>query len=237
MTDTSHSPMHPRAMTPGSARARAQAGAVDHLLGAAVAAARDDRDRHRSVPRACPGSVSGFGCRRSRGRRRSSSSSSSPPRPGAADASCVSPSRARRACAGSTARPAITHRPATAIADELATSRARSVVRRRCGAPMSSARCSRRSRLKAGRPAPRLALRDPMALRALVVDPRAGDLLRRRRRARAAHHRGLRLAGRGGCRANFRIDAWVSPPFYTGKPPVILPGLRPGEKPAPRRPP
>jgi uncharacterized protein (TIGR02302 family) len=29
--------------------------------------------------------------------------------------------------------------------------------------------------------------------------------------------------------ANFRIDAWVSPPNYTGKPPLILPGLRPGE--------
>ena len=29
--------------------------------------------------------------------------------------------------------------------------------------------------------------------------------------------------------ANFRIDAWVSPPPYTGRPPIILPGLRPGE--------
>ena len=29
--------------------------------------------------------------------------------------------------------------------------------------------------------------------------------------------------------SNFRIDAWVSPPTYTGKPPVILPGLRTGE--------
>jgi uncharacterized protein (TIGR02302 family) len=29
--------------------------------------------------------------------------------------------------------------------------------------------------------------------------------------------------------ANFRLDAWVSPPTYTAKPPVILPGLRPGE--------
>jgi uncharacterized protein (TIGR02302 family) len=31
--------------------------------------------------------------------------------------------------------------------------------------------------------------------------------------------------------ANFRIDAWVNPPTYTGKPPVILAGLRPGETP------
>ena len=29
--------------------------------------------------------------------------------------------------------------------------------------------------------------------------------------------------------ANFRIDAWVTPPVYTGRPPVMLPGLRPGE--------
>ncbi|MGA7613150.1 MAG: TIGR02302 family protein, partial [Xanthobacteraceae bacterium] len=28
---------------------------------------------------------------------------------------------------------------------------------------------------------------------------------------------------------NFRLDAWVSPPTYTLKPPVILPGIRPGE--------
>jgi hypothetical protein len=30
--------------------------------------------------------------------------------------------------------------------------------------------------------------------------------------------------------ANFRLDAWVSPHTYTAKPPVILPGLRPGER-------
>jgi uncharacterized protein (TIGR02302 family) len=29
--------------------------------------------------------------------------------------------------------------------------------------------------------------------------------------------------------ADFRVDAWISPPPYTGRPPVILPGLRPGE--------
>src|SRR5262249_12365209 len=29
--------------------------------------------------------------------------------------------------------------------------------------------------------------------------------------------------------ANYRIDAWVSPPTYTGKPPVILAAMRPGE--------
>ena len=29
--------------------------------------------------------------------------------------------------------------------------------------------------------------------------------------------------------ANFRVDAWVIPPAYTGKPPLILPGIHPGE--------
>ena len=28
---------------------------------------------------------------------------------------------------------------------------------------------------------------------------------------------------------NFRVDAWVTPPAYTGKPPLILPGIRAGE--------
>ncbi len=27
---------------------------------------------------------------------------------------------------------------------------------------------------------------------------------------------------------NFRVDAWVNPPTYTGRPPLILQGLRPG---------
>jgi uncharacterized protein (TIGR02302 family) len=30
--------------------------------------------------------------------------------------------------------------------------------------------------------------------------------------------------------ANYRIDAWVTPPAYTGRPPLILPGLHPGEQ-------
>ena len=29
--------------------------------------------------------------------------------------------------------------------------------------------------------------------------------------------------------ANFRVDAWVTPPVYTGRPPVMLAGLRPGD--------
>ena len=82
--------------------------------------------------------------------------------------------------------------------------------------------------LRAGLPMPRVAARDPMALRALVLVlviatffVAGGD---RMRRVNAAFDWHGVIAP-----ANFRIDAWVSPPPYTGKPPLILQGLRPGE--------
>ncbi len=82
--------------------------------------------------------------------------------------------------------------------------------------------------LKAGVPAPRLALRDPFALRALVAVLVVATFLaaggeRIKRIVAAFDWQGVMVP------ANFRIDAWVSPPTYTGRPPVILQGLRPGE--------
>ena len=82
--------------------------------------------------------------------------------------------------------------------------------------------------LKAGMPAPRLALRDPFALRALVAVLVVATFFaaggeRTKRIAAAFDWQGVMAP------ANFRIDAWVSPPTYTGRPPVILQGLRPGE--------
>src|SRR5207344_1887376 len=82
--------------------------------------------------------------------------------------------------------------------------------------------------LKAGRPQPRLAMRDPYALRALVLMLAFAAFFvagadRTRRVAAAFDWRGVMTP------ANFRIDAWVTPPPYTGRPPLILPGLRPGE--------
>ena len=75
---------------------------------------------------------------------------------------------------------------------------------------------------------PRLALRDPFAVRALVAVLVVATFFaaggeRMRRIAAAFDWQGVMLP------ANFRVDAWVSPPPYTGRPPVILPGLRPGE--------
>ena len=76
-------------------------------------------------------------------------------------------------------------------------------------------------RIRAGLPSPRLALRDPWALRALVVllviatyVAAGGD--RTARIAAAFDWNGV-LAP-----ANVRVDAWVTPPLYTAKPPIIL---------------
>ena len=76
-------------------------------------------------------------------------------------------------------------------------------------------------RIRAGLPSPRLAIHDPWALRALIVVLMvatyiaAGDE-RRVRIAAAFDWNGVFAA------ANVRVDAWVTPPLYTGKPPIIL---------------
>ena len=119
------------------------------------------------------------------------------------------------------------HRPATAIADDIAapsedtfaTALWRAHIVRALGAAKT---------LKAGVPAPRVASRDPYALRALVAVLVVATFFaagsdRLRRIAAAFDWQGVMAP------ANYRIDAWVSPPNYTGRPPVILPGLRAGE--------
>ena len=119
------------------------------------------------------------------------------------------------------------HRPATAMADEIAapTHDSYSVALWRAHIE----RVLRASKtLKAGTPIPRLALRDPLAMRALVTVLVVATFFaaggeRMKRIAAAFDWQGVMLP------ANFRVDAWVSPPPYTGRPPVILPGLRAGE--------
>jgi uncharacterized protein (TIGR02302 family) len=120
------------------------------------------------------------------------------------------------------------HRPATAISDELATPKSdpwsaalwRAHVERALRAAQN---------LKAGRPSPRLDLVDPVAVRALVLMLVVTTFIaaggeRDRRIAAAFDWHGVVTP------ANFRLDAWVSPPTYTARPPVILPGMRPGER-------
>ena len=74
-----------------------------------------------------------------------------------------------------------------------------------------------------------VATRDPYALRGLVLIlavaaffAAGGDRIKRI--AAAFDWHGVVTP------ANYRIDAWVTPPAYTGRPPLILPGLRPGEQ-------
>ncbi len=120
-----------------------------------------------------------------------------------------------------------THRPATAIADEIAVNQNDPVTQALWRAHVERALMSAR-KLKAGWPQPKLSLRDPMAFRALalilvVASFFAAGGERVKRVTAAFDWQGVVAP------ANFRIDAWVTPPVYTGRPPVMLPGLRPGE--------
>ena len=119
------------------------------------------------------------------------------------------------------------HRPATAVADEIAANAHDPVSQALWRAHVERALLSAR-KLKAGWPQPKLSLRDPMALRALVLILVAATFFaaggeRVKRVAAAFDWHGVVQP------ANFRVDAWVTPPVYTGRPPVMLPGLRPGE--------
>lgn len=121
----------------------------------------------------------------------------------------------------------LAHRPATAMADTIATGSSDQVSVALWQAHLERARQAARG-LKVGLPRPQLAARDPFALRALVLllvvttfFAAGGDRLRRL--AAAFDWAGVVTA------ANFRVDAWVTPPRYTGRAPLILPGIRAGE--------
>ena len=122
-----------------------------------------------------------------------------------------------------------THRPATAVADEIAANQHDPVAQALWRAHVERALMSAR-KLKAGWPSPKLALRDPIAVRALVLILAVATFFaaggERIKRVTAAFDWQGVVAP-----ANFRIDAWVTPPVYTGRPPVMLAGLRPGEAP------
>src|SRR4051794_39898838 len=110
------------------------------------------------------------------------------------------------------------HRPATALTDTLASKDPIAIAlwqeqRERTLASIK--------RIRAGLPSPRLPIHDPWALRALVAVMMvaayvaAGD--ERWLRTQAAFDWNGVLSP-----ANIRVDAWVTPPVYTGKPPIIL---------------
>ena len=126
------------------------------------------------------------------------------------------------------------HRPATALTDKLAT---------RAEDPMAAAlwrahlarTADAAKKLRAGLPRPRIALRDPLAFRALILLGVVAtffiaDSDRSRRIAAAFDWTGA-LTPR-----LYRVDAWIAPPLYTGRAPVLLAGIRhdeaaPGETP------
>jgi uncharacterized protein (TIGR02302 family) len=119
------------------------------------------------------------------------------------------------------------HRPATAIADKMAPEAGDQFAVALWRAHLERA-LRAASALKSGNPSPKLPLRDPFALRALVlvlvaVTFVAAGSERTRRVAAAFDWYGVVMP------ANYRLDAWITPPAYTGRPPMILPGLRPGE--------
>jgi uncharacterized protein (TIGR02302 family) len=119
------------------------------------------------------------------------------------------------------------HRPATAIADTMAPEAGDSFAVALWRAHLERALRAANA-LKAGTPAPRVATRDPWALRGLVAVLLVATFFaaggeRIRRIAAAFDWQGMTGV------ANYRVDAWVAPPVYTGRPPLMLPGLRPGE--------
>lgn len=112
----------------------------------------------------------------------------------------------------------IRHRPATALTDTLTSQDpfAQALWQAQRERTLASLK-----RIRAGLPSPRLAIHDPWALRALVVVMLVASYVA------AGDERGTRIASAfdwNGVLAptNIRVDAWVTPPVYTGKPPIIL---------------
>ena len=112
----------------------------------------------------------------------------------------------------------IRHRPATTLTDTL---KSQDPVALALWQAQRERTLASIKRIRAGLPSPRLAIHDPWALRALIVVLMvatyfaAGDE-RRIRIAAAFDWNGVFAAD------NVRVDAWVTPPLYTGKPPIIL---------------
>jgi uncharacterized protein (TIGR02302 family) len=112
----------------------------------------------------------------------------------------------------------IRHRPATTLTDTLAT---RDPVALALWQAQRARTLASIKRIRAGLPSPRLTIHDPWALRALVAVMMVATFVA------AGEERTARVAAAFDWQgvlspANVRVDAWVTPPVYTGKPPVIL---------------
>ncbi|RXH20824.1 TIGR02302 family protein [Bradyrhizobium guangzhouense] len=112
----------------------------------------------------------------------------------------------------------IRHRPATTLTDTLTS---QDPVALALWQAQRERTLASLKRIRAGLPHPRLAIHDPWALRALVMVMLVATFFA------AGDERAMRLGAAfdwNGVLAptNIRVDAWVTPPLYTGKPPVIL---------------
>jgi uncharacterized protein (TIGR02302 family) len=112
----------------------------------------------------------------------------------------------------------IRHRPATSLTDTLVTQDPVALALWQAQRERTLASIKR---IRAGLPSPRLAIHDPWALRALIAVMMAAAYVA------AGDERTMRVAAAFDWNgvlapANVRVDAWVTPPLYTGKPPIIL---------------
>jgi uncharacterized protein (TIGR02302 family) len=112
----------------------------------------------------------------------------------------------------------IRHRPATTLTDTVSS---QDPVALALWQAQRERTLASLKRIRAGFPSPRLSLQDPWALRALVLVLLAATYVA------AGDERMMRVAAAFDWNgvlapANIRVDAWVNPPPYTGKPPIIL---------------
>ncbi len=112
----------------------------------------------------------------------------------------------------------IRHRPATELTDTLAT---KDPVALALWQAQRERTLASIKRIRAGLPSPRLAIHDPWALRALVMVMLVAAYFA------AGDERAMRIAAAFDWNGvlspiNVRVDAWVTPPIYTAKPPIIL---------------
>lgn len=126
------------------------------------------------------------------------------------------------------------HRPATALTDKLATKSEDPMAAALWRAHLERTATAAKN-LRAGVPQPKLSLRDPFAFRALILLAVVATFFiadsDRQRRLLAAFDWTGALTPR-----LYRVDAWITPPNYTGRAPVLLAGIRhdeaaPGEVP------
>jgi uncharacterized protein (TIGR02302 family) len=112
----------------------------------------------------------------------------------------------------------VRHRPATTLSDTLTNQDPFALALWQAQRERTLASIKR---IRAGLPRPRVSLHDPWALRALVIVMLVASYVA------AGDERGLRVASAFDWNgimapANVRVDAWVTPPNYTAKPPIIL---------------